>query len=47
MISCHCMCFFLKAGSNIPKARLFVTDASNASIRSEVVVPKSLRAGYS
>uniref|UniRef100_A0AAR2KAI2 Uncharacterized protein n=1 Tax=Pygocentrus nattereri TaxID=42514 RepID=A0AAR2KAI2_PYGNA len=34
-----------KAGSNIPKARLFVVHAANPSIRSEVVVPKSIGAG--
>ncbi|KAK3543578.1 hypothetical protein QTP70_023909 [Hemibagrus guttatus] len=34
-----------KAGSNIPKAKLFVIDVSTASICSEVVVPESLRAG--
>ncbi|KAF7709621.1 dipeptidyl peptidase 4 [Silurus meridionalis] len=34
-----------KAGSNIPKAKLFVIDVSNPSVRSEIVVPKSLRAG--
>ncbi|KAM9486424.1 dipeptidyl peptidase 4 [Clarias gariepinus] len=34
-----------KAGSNIPKARLFVIDVSTASISSEVMVPKTLRGG--
>lgn len=44
--SCNLMCFFCKAGSNLPKAKLFVIDVSTATVHSEVVVPKSVRAGY-
>uniref|UniRef100_W5KRR4 Fibroblast activation protein, alpha n=1 Tax=Astyanax mexicanus TaxID=7994 RepID=W5KRR4_ASTMX len=34
-----------KAGSNIPKARLFIVDVAKPSIRSEVLVPKNIGAG--
>lgn len=37
---------FTKAGSVIPRAKLFVVDAENPSKRSEVVVPKPIGVGY-